>query len=115
MEANIESAKIAVVLRAARSAIGWNQQQFSEKMGVAKSTIARIETLDMAPRADFLLKALELFAKNGVRIDFSEEDKLLMTINESCYLNALADLIDPNNRRPDRRPPLSPNKPEAAR
>ena len=54
MENTIEGAKIAVVLRAARAAIGWNQQQFADKMGVAKSTVARIETLDMAQGPTFL-------------------------------------------------------------
>ena len=107
MENTIEGAKIAVVLRAARAAIGWNQQEFADKMGVAKSTVARIETLDMAPRADFFVRALELFSKNGVIVSLGNMEHISIEINELCFISILADLADDSKRRPDRRSPLS--------
>jgi transcriptional regulator with XRE-family HTH domain len=107
MESKIKGAKIAVLLRAARAAVGWNQQHFAERMEVAKSTVARIETLDMAPRADFFLKALELFEENGVRVEIGKSDKIIIEISELCFINTLADLADTSKRRSDRHSPLS--------
>lgn len=40
-----------VALRAARAAAGWSQEEFAQLMGVAKTTVARIETLEMSARA----------------------------------------------------------------
>ena len=41
----LDNGRIAVAIRTARTALGWSQQEFADRMGVAKSTIARIETL----------------------------------------------------------------------
>ena len=53
MNYQFENGKIIVAIRAARAAIGWNQQEFADRMGVAKSTVARIETLEIAAKGDF--------------------------------------------------------------
>jgi predicted transcriptional regulator len=45
MEFSDENMKIAVAIRAARTAIGWSQQELADKFKVSRPTIARMETL----------------------------------------------------------------------
>ena len=99
----VENAKIAVALRAARSAIGWNQQEFADKMGVAKSTVARIETLEMGAKADFLIRAIQLFRQAGVEVDLAEAVSIRLDIGQAAVLGAVAALEDESKRRSDRK------------
>jgi len=103
IENSIENVKIALAIRTARAAIGWNQQEFAEFMGVAKSTVARIETLEMSAKADFLNKAMRLFRDSGVFVDLYELDRLPLEINKVCIEIAQKRLVDESLRRSDRR------------
>ena len=76
-------------MRAARAAIGWNQQEFADRMGVAKSTIARIETLEMAPKSDFVLRAIGLFREAGLEVDIHSGHGIPITISSEAILSAL--------------------------
>ena len=96
------NAKIIVALRAARAAIGWNQEEFSKKLGVAKSTVARVETLEMVPRGDYVVRAMQLFKEVGVDIDLYSEDSVPMTIGQQAINEAIKRLDDPSRRRADK-------------
>jgi len=102
-----KNVKIAVALRTARAAIGWNQQEFADVMGVAKSTIARIETLEVSPRADVLLQAMEVFRHAGVEVDFFNAEKLAVVVNPDALNNAELRLMNEALRRSDRKGPLT--------
>lgn len=99
----LENVKIAVALRSARIALGWNQQEFADKMEVAKSTIARIETLEMIAKADFLTRALRIFRDAGVVVDLLDADKVAFTIENKGLMEAQSRLQDDEMRRPDRK------------
>lgn len=99
----VENAKIAVAIRAARAAIGWNQQEFADKMGVAKSTIARIETLEMGAKADFLIRAIQLFRQAGVEVDLAGDATIQLDVGQVAILGAIAALEDGSKRRSDRK------------
>ena len=99
----VENARIAVALRAARSAIGWNQQEFAEKLGVAKSTVARVETLEMGAKGDFLVRAIQLFRQAGVEVDLAGSVNIRMDIGKQALLGAIAALEDETKRRSDRK------------
>jgi transcriptional regulator with XRE-family HTH domain len=99
----LESAKIAVALRTARAAIGWNQEEFAQLMGVAKTTVARIETLEMSARAEFISKAMRLFREAGIEVDLYESRELPIRISLNAIAKSLDDLKDENKRRSDRR------------
>ena len=101
-----KNVKIAVALRTARSAIGWNQQEFADVMAVAKSTIARIETLEVSPKADLLLQAMEEFGRAGVDVDFFKGDNLTVVVNTHALENAELRLMNEALRRSDRKGPL---------
>ena len=72
-------------------------------MRVAKSTIARIETMEMAAKGDFLVKAMGLFRQQGIQIELFGPDKIEILINESAITLALKTLQDETKRRVDRR------------
>jgi transcriptional regulator with XRE-family HTH domain len=95
--------KIAVAIRAARSAVGLNQQEFSEMIGVAKTTIARIETLEMKANAEFLLEAVSLFKSFGVEIDMHDYQNIVIKISNQAINTAVYKLQDINKRRTDKK------------
>lgn len=112
----LDNGKIAVAVRAARTAIGWNQQEFADKMGVAKSTVARIETMEMAARGDFVIKAIQLFREAGVEVDLSDIRSLPIRISGPAILAAVEALNDQTKRRSDRKSGLAallPNDPDS--
>ena len=99
----LESGKIVVALRTARAAAGWNQGEFADLMGVAKTTVARIETLEMSARAEYLSKAIRLFREAGIEVDLSEIDAVPIKVSMLAVAKAVDDLQDVNKRRKDRR------------
>lgn len=98
-----EKTKIAIGVRTARAALGWNQEEFAERMGVAKSTVARIETLEVNARADFLTKALAVFRRAGVNLDLLDDDKVTVEVGAAALAEAQARLDDEAMRRADRK------------
>lgn len=80
MDNSIENVKIAIFLRLARATLGWGQEECAQKIGVSKSTIARVETLEMAPRADFLAKSLRVFKDAGLEIDLFGGDNIHVNV-----------------------------------
>ena len=104
---NDENTKMVVALRTGRSALGWSQQELADALGIAKSTVARVETLEVRLKADFLYKALKIFKEHGILIDLSQDD-LPITLTNSLFLYAQNRLLDENMRRVDRKK----NKPE---
>lgn len=99
----MENIKIAVALRAARTALGWSQQEFADKMKVAKSTIARIETVEVTAKADFLVRAFQLFQAQGVIVDIIQPDKVALTIEAEGLQEARSRLQNEVMRRSDRK------------
>ena len=95
--------KIAVAIRTARAAAGINQQDFSEMMGVAKSTVARIETMEMKANADFLLNCLYFFKSIGIELDMHDYDNLVIRVSNQAINTAAPNLEDVTKRRSDRK------------
>ncbi|HJV84315.1 MAG TPA: helix-turn-helix transcriptional regulator [Noviherbaspirillum sp.] len=102
-EISLENVKVAVALRAARTALGWNQQEFAEKLGVAKSTVARIETADSVASAPVLMKALGLLATAGVEVDLLGTSGLRFAVTAAALQEAKGRLQDDQMRRADRK------------
>lgn len=103
MSLDYENVRIAVALRTARAALGWNQQEFADKMQVAKSTIARIETVETAPKADFLTRAMRLFRESGVTVDLIYDSDITVAIKPEAIGVATGRLEDELLRRSDRK------------
>ncbi|EQD75150.1 transcriptional regulator, XRE family [mine drainage metagenome] len=58
----------AAQLKAARAITGWSQGELSDRSGVSRPTIARIEALIMQPRLDTVAKLKQTFLTAGVQI-----------------------------------------------
>lgn len=99
----LDNGKIAVAIRTARTALGWSQQEFADRMRVAKSTVARIETLEMAARGDFVIKAIQVFRQAGVAVDLSDVKDLPIVVSGLAILAAVDALNDQTQRRSDRK------------
>jgi len=95
--------KVAVAIRTARAAAGINQQDFSEMMGVAKTTIARIETLEMKATAEFLLDCVYFFKSVGIELDMHDYDNLIIRVSNQAINTAASNLEDVTKRRSDRK------------
>jgi len=98
-----ETVKVAVALRAARTAIGWNQQEFADKLGVAKSTIARIETMESVASAVVLMRAMQLLREGGVTVDLLSGNELTFHVAPVALEEAARRLQDEQMRRTDRK------------
>ena len=95
--------KVVVAIRAARAVAGFNQQDFADQMGVAQTTVARIETLEMKAPAEFLLRAVYLFKTCGIELDMHDYDKLVIKVNNQAINNVVTYLENDSNRRSDKK------------
>ena len=94
--------RFAVAMRMGRAALGLNQQEFADLLGVSKSTVARTETLEMAMRADTLMTMLRVLQERGVELDLMSEEQVTIQVQPSALQEALARLSDEEQRRSDR-------------
>lgn len=103
IEDDMENLKIAVALRTARAAAGINQQELADALNVEKSTIARIETLEIQPKAETYMKALKYFKGIGVDVDSIYSNDIIVKITQKSLLTAKGLLADDSKRRSDRK------------
>jgi len=87
----------------ARAAVGWSQVELAERLGIAKTTLARLETLDGGLRADQLAQMIRLYKSMGVEMDIFYEDQVSLRVDREALLQAKARLEDDNLRRTDRK------------
>jgi len=71
-------------------------------MGVAKSTIARIETLEMGAKANFLLNAINLFRESGIDLEMDSAQSIQLVIRATTVATVVAALLDDGQRRSDK-------------
>ena len=115
MENAFDNGKIAVAIRTARAAAGWNQQDFADLMKVAKSTVARIETLEIAAKGDFVMRAMRLFREKGIDVDLMAPSDLPIRISDFAIADSIDAMKDETNRRSDRKAGIAgllPNAPD---
>lgn len=98
-----DSIKVAVAVRVARVALGMSQQELAERIGIAKITLARVETLESKLKAEYYMRALRLFNQMGVEIDSLLSDNIKININEQALTQAFNKLQDESTRRKDRK------------
>lgn len=76
-----EKNRFALAMRMGRAALGMSQQEFADALGVAKSTVARNETLEMAMRAETLTAMMRVFRDQGIDVDLlGATDSLTITV-----------------------------------
>lgn len=94
--------KIAVAMRAVRGALGLNQAEFAELIGVSKPTIARAETMEVAMRLDSYSNMLKKLREVGVKVDTLYSDSVHVEFEPQALESLKARLADQDRRRTDR-------------
>ncbi|MET4163744.1 transcriptional regulator with XRE-family HTH domain [Marinobacterium sp. MBR-111] len=103
-----EKVRFAMAMRIGRAALGMSQQEFADMLGVAKSTIARNETLEMVMRAETLTAMIRALRERGVDIDILGSDDVLdVQVREAAVETLKGRLEDESRRRSDRKRPLN--------
>ncbi len=103
MQAELDHIKLIVALRAARAAVGWSQEELGSRLGIAKTTIARMETMEGGLRAEQLAQLVRLYKSLGVELDFMLGDEVKIRIDNAGLEQAQARLMDDGLRRADRK------------
>jgi len=66
--------QVALAIRAARTALGWSQEELAKRASISKPTIARIEMGGISPRVDTLNTLMKVFKAQGVEVDIGDDD-----------------------------------------
>mgnify|MGYP006271286689 CR=1 FL=1 len=98
-----ESTKAAIAIKTARTALGINQLKFAEMMGVAKTTLARVETLEAQVKLDFYIRAVKLIESLGVELDAVRGEDIVITIKPTAQHKFVETMADDENRRSDKK------------
>lgn len=103
LQAHYQSVKLAVALRAARSVVGFSQDELSKLTGIPKITIARFETLEGNLKADQLMKLLDIYASMGAKLELSGGNGFTISVEDRMIKLAGERLSDNSKRRTDRK------------
>ena len=90
-------------MRTGRAVLGMSQQEFSELLGVAKSTLARAETLEMNMKAETYFKALRIMKEHGVQVDPIYSEGIDIKVTPEALELCERRLLDESKRRADRK------------
>ena len=77
--------QVALTIRAARTALGWSQEELAKRASISKPTIARIEMSGISPRADTLNTLMQVFKKQGVNVEM-DADEVSIRYNKTALL-----------------------------
>lgn len=113
MRFDLDKIKIAVALRMARAAVGWSQEEAARNLGVAKTTIARIETGETNLSVEKYFLFQRRYQAEGVDLSLIQQDQVTVTVSEQGLNKAKARLADSTLRRSDRIKPtpfVAPNQ-----
>lgn len=106
MRFDLEKITIAVALRMARAAVGWSQEELANKLGTAKTTIARAETGEGNLSAQQYFQIERLYSEEGVSLSILKTENVIVTVSERALEKAQQRLTDVNLRRSDRKKPV---------
>jgi DNA-binding XRE family transcriptional regulator len=98
-----ESIKAAIAIKTARAAAGLNQVDFAQMLGIAKTTLARIETLETQVKLDIYFKAVRVLSDHGVEIDSISSDDIVVKVSKKAQQAIVNNLADEAKRRSDRK------------
>ena len=77
--------QVALSIRAARTALGWSQEELAKRASISKPTIARIEMGGISPRADTLNTLMQVFKQQGVDVEM-DSDEVTIKYNKSALM-----------------------------
>lgn len=105
MEFSKENLKLAMMLRTGRNALGWNQEKFASVMGMSKAVISKCESLETAPKGEFIMRATMLFREHGIEMDLFGSGEFTMTFSDKVFDELSKSIIDTKTRKPGKKKP----------
>jgi len=102
----LTKAQVALGLRMGRAALGWSQDEFAMRLGWAKTTLGRAETMDGGLRTEQFVQAIALLGSFGVTVQFGQDGTVSVSIGANGVQGVITRLTDEQFRRSDRRKPL---------
>ena len=88
--------RFAVQIKAGRTVLGWSQTELAKRAGIARPTVARIESFIMQPKLDTAEKIKDALRKSGVEFsDHQPERGFTMVVKNA----ALKPQFDEMNRK----------------
>lgn len=103
---DLDKIKIAVALRMARAAVGWSQEEVAQKLGMAKTSIARIETGEASMPAEKYFAFQRLYQSIGVDFNLIGLNHVTVSVSEAGLEAVHARMADSSLRRSDRVKPV---------
>lgn len=105
MQEKTVTMRAIVALRMARAALGWSQQEVADLLAMAKTTLARFETMEGGLNATQLSGLVKLYHDHGVSLEFMTSEDVAVTADPMAVGYAFSRLEDEALRRSDRRKP----------
>mgnify|MGYP000249805305 CR=1 FL=1 len=102
MQEALDKIKLVVALRTARAITGWSQVEFAQRMGLSKSTVARLETQEADISFTMLKRIIIEYKKMGIDIDLLFSDNLNISIEPKALEAFRERLQSEEHRRADR-------------
>lgn len=103
MQEDLDKVKLVVALRTARAIVGWSQVEFAQRIGISKSSVARLETQEAEITFSLLRKIINEYNNVGVVIDVMLPDKLNISVETKALEAFRQRLMSEDHRRSDRR------------
>ena len=77
--------RFAVQIKAGRTVLGWSQTELAKRAGIARPTVARIESFSMQPKLDTAEKIKDALRKSGVEFsDHQPERGFTMVVKNAA-------------------------------
>jgi len=95
--------RTALAIRAVRSAIGYNQEQFATLIGSSKPTVARIETLETLMNPALYERMIMKLRLHGITVDALGHEGVSVLFDEDAIKLLQEQLQDDARRRSDRK------------
>jgi transcriptional regulator with XRE-family HTH domain len=85
--------RFALQIKAGRTVLGWSQTELAKKAGIARPTVARIESFSMQPKLDTAERIKDALRKSGVEFsDHHPEGGFTMIVRSGAIQPQLAQI-----------------------
>lgn len=88
-----------MAFRAARTALGWSQEDAAHHSGLAKTTIARIETISSQNSLSNVFSLISTYQAFGIEISNLMQDTITISINTQAVQEAAQNIKNSERRR----------------
>ena len=85
--------RFAIQIKAGRTVLGWSQTELAKKAGIARPTVARIESFSMQPKLETAEKIKDALRNAGIEFSDHQPERGFTMIVKSNALQAQRDEI----------------------